>query len=310
MMRWQIHIDRIIVFVGALLLTGCGGEQLQPKVQAVDDFFKSLPSQARDWKTSNQDATYDRRTIFNYLDGGAELYLTYDFRKAYVRRFAKVGDPESEITVDVFDMGISAEAFGVFTAECEDEGVGIGQDSEYGGGLLRFWKDRYFVSITALGDAEQAKPAMLELGCAVAAAIPSTGSRPAILSKLPTAALVEREVRYFHSMNVLNNHHFVATDNILNLGRETQCVLARYKADGSHSYLLMVQYPSDSLAQEAFKRFLDAYLPEARATGYAQLENQRWAMAKRQQNMCMVVFEAPDKQWAERLLQGISSTER
>ena len=305
-MAWQKYICGIALSTATLLFAGCAGE----KVQDVDTLLKSLPTQVRDWKATYPDATYNRRTLFQYIDGGAELYLTYKFQKASVRRYAKAGAPKSEITLDIYDMGTPDEAFGIFSAEREDESVGIGQDSECGGGLLRFWKGQYFVAIVVRGEAEAAKPAMMEMARAAEAAIPITGNKPALLSRLPKVGLVEREVRYFHSVNVLNNHYFIASENILNLGSGTHCILAKYNRDDASSFLLLVQYPVENHAKEAFARFMGAYMPEASATGYAQMENKKWAMAKIDKNMVAVVFESPSREKAEQLLAQITSGDR
>ena len=305
-MAWQEYFCGIALSMATLLLAECAGE----KVHNVDTLLRSLPTQVLDWKTTGPDATYNRRTLFQYIDGGAELYLTYKFQKAHVRRYAKAGDPQSEITLDIYDMGTSDEAFGIFSAEREDESVGIGQDSEYGGGLLRFWKGQYFVAIVVMGEAEAAKPAMMEMARAAEAAIPITGNKPALLRRLPIVGLVEREVRYFHSVNVLNNHYFIASENILNLGSDTQCILAKYNRDNESSFLLLVQYPGEKHAKDAFARFLGAYMPKASATGYAQMENKKWAMAKIDKSMVAFVFDSPSKEKAEQLLAEIASCDR
>jgi hypothetical protein len=305
-MGWQEYVCGIVLSMATLLFAGCAGE----KVQHVDTLLKSLPTQVLDWKATESDATYTRKTLFHYIDGGAELYLTYKFQKAYVRRYAKAGDPKSEITLDIYDMGTPDEAFGIFSAEREDESVGIGQDSEYGGGLLRFWKGQYFVAIVVRGEAEAAKPAMMEMARAAEAAIPITGNKPALLKRLPKVSLVEREVRYFHSVNVLNNHYFIANENILNLGSDTQCILAKYNRDDASIFLLLVQYPAENKAQEAFARFMRTYMPEASTTGYAQMENKKWAMAKIDKNVTAFVFESPSKEKAEQLLSEITSGDR
>ena len=69
------------------------------------------------------------------MNGGAEVYLSYDFKRVRVRRYA--GPDDGEIVLDVYDMGSSAEAFGVFSTSIEDPEVGLGQGSEYGAGLRR-----------------------------------------------------------------------------------------------------------------------------------------------------------------------------
>jgi hypothetical protein len=69
-------------------------------------------------------------------------------RRVWACRYEKADSPT--LTLDIFDMGTAEDAFGIFSFERDGEDVAIGQGSDYAGGMLRFWKDRYFVFITAL----------------------------------------------------------------------------------------------------------------------------------------------------------------
>ena len=102
----------------------------------------SLPSGAGAWKWDGKETTYDSKTLFKYIDGAAELYLAYGFQNLTVRRFEKSGQPP--IIVELYEMASSEDAYGVFSFEHQDEDAGIGQGSEFGGGLLRFWKGKVF----------------------------------------------------------------------------------------------------------------------------------------------------------------------
>lgn len=292
-----------------LALAGCGGREAEKEVP-VSGIYRSLPEEARGWRKAGRDATYDRRNLFDYIDGGAELYLTYDFRSVFVRRYAKEGAPESEIVLDVYDMGSAEEAYGIFSAEREDEPVGIGRDSECGGGLLRFWKGRYFVSLVAIGDGDEAESAMKELARGVAAAIPDGGEMPRLAARLPQPGLKIREIRYFHSPIVLNNHYFVSSENLLEIGRDTPAVMARYDRDGSRPLLLMIQYPDPVRAETASARFRRFYMPDADTAGLARMENGRWTMARVRGDLVAIVFEAANAEQAGRLLSEALEAQR
>lgn len=277
--------------------------------QSLNDLFVSLPSEIHGWKASGEDAVYNRETLFDYMNGGAELYLAYDFRKVCTRRFA--GPGENEIIMDVYDMGSSEEAFGIFSMDLEDEGAGMGQGSEYGFGLLRFWKSHFFVSINALGDEKLSEPVILELGKAVAAQIKSEGPKPALLQALPEKTLRENRTSFFHSNISLNNRFFIASENILNLNNKTNCVFAEYEVDNANTAsFLFIQYESHIQAQEAYESFLESYMPETQDAGLAQMENGKWTLARVEKDMVAIVFETPDKEWAYQFLSEVKFNKR
>lgn len=272
-------------------------------VQTVNECGLSLPNEIGEWRAVEEDVSYDRSTLYDYMDGGAEVYLSFDYRRVCVRTF--VGPDENEIGLDVYDMGSSAEAFGVFAVSIEDPDVGIGQGSEFGAGLLKFWKDRFFVSIVNLGIDESADQVLLEIGEAVDAAIATTGPEPEMLRLLPPGGLNERLRSYFHSNVILSNRFFVAAENVLNLTDETNCVFGEYGDAGQDGNLLIVQYPSADGAEDALAAFFRGYLPESDGSTPYQTESGNWTAAARTNEYIAVVFEAPNEERATELLSAI-----
>ncbi len=281
------------------VIIGCSGGP-------VNDPYHSFPPEVEGWKALDADAQYDRETLYDYMNGGAEMFLTYDFQKVWVRRYE--GPDESEITVDLYDMGSSEEAFGMFSFGREDEGIGIGQDSEFGADLLRFWKGRYFVSIMGMGDVETMESPMVGIGESIESAITETGPGPQLLSALPGEGLQKSRISYFHSHIILSNVFFLASENILHLTNETNCLYAEYAvADDDNASFLLIEYETSAQAQEGYGSFLANYIPEGSETGFAQTENRKWTMAKLSENKLSIVFDAPDQRWASGLLSAVAS---
>jgi hypothetical protein len=270
----------------------------------MKDLAQSIPKKILDWESVSHDGVYDRKTLYDYMDGGAEVYLAFDFRNVFVRKYQNPA--KEEIALDIYDMGSPEEAFGVFSCDRADPEAGIGQESEYGYGLLRFRQGRYFVSITAAGDEERAEKAILELGKAVAPLLGPAGPPPDLLKCLPESGLKENRTSYFHAAVNLNNRFFVASENILGLGKDTDCVFAEYETGSEESGdLLIVRYQDEARARAAYKSFLKAYLPEAGPEATALTENRKWTMAQTRGNYLAVVFEAPSKEYAETLYSAV-----
>jgi hypothetical protein len=266
----------------------------------VIDFGQSIPKKIMGWEAAGRDIVYDRKTLFDYMDGGAEVYLAFDFKQVFVRKFK--GPARGELALDIYDMGSPEEAYGIFSCDRQDPEAGIGQESEYGLGLLRFRQGRYFVSITASDDEQKAEKTILELGKAVAAKLGPPGGPPALLQCLPETGLKKNQTSYFHGSVNLNNRFFVASENILNLDKQTDCAFAEYALNEKETgNLLLVRYSDEGQAQAAYQSFCKSYLPETIETGTAQTENRKWTMARLRKNYVAIVFESPSKEYAERL---------
>jgi hypothetical protein len=107
----------------------------------------------------------------------------------------------------------------------------------------------------------ETRPACLEFGRRIAAAIGKDGPRPALLGALPPGLAPATAVRYLHSHVVLNRHYFVHAENVLNLGPGVEAILARMGEKGRAGALLIVKYPTARAASAAFAGFAAALLP-------------------------------------------------
>ena len=264
---------------------------------------KILPLKANAYESDKKDEFYDRNTTFRYMNGAAELYRSYSFKLLMVRRYMKTGHPS--ILVELFNMGSPEDAFGIFSYETGEEEVEVGQGSDYGGGLLRFWKKNYFVNVFAERETPSIKTDILQIGQAIARNIKQEGQRPKLIRFLPIENLLEKTIRYFHLHQGLSHHHFVSHENILHLGDRTNGILASYFYTGvkGRTFLLLVQYPSEKLAEKAFHNFIKIYLPEASASKTVKTENGKWTSARIHSQFILIVFDAPDQDKAEGLME-------
>jgi hypothetical protein len=262
----------------------------------------SWPSAAEGWKWDGKEEIYESRAIFDYIDGAGEVYLAYHFKNLTVRQFEKTGHPR--VIAELYDMGSPNDAYGIFSLERQDDEAGIGQGSEFGGGQLRFWKGRFFVSVYADGEWPEAGETILALGRAMADSIRSADQPPRLIRALPDGkmGLVEKSIRYLHSHILLNQQFFIATGNILSLTPQTEVVLAQYLRGAKKIHLLLVRYPDAKEAAAALQGFKKAYMPEASEQGLLRTEEGRWTSARRVNEFILVVFGAPSGREAGELI--------
>ncbi len=265
---------------------------------------KLLPQKIGIFKSDGKDEFYDRQTSFRYMDGAAELYRSFEFKLLLVRRYLSADLPP--IIVELFDMGSSEDAFGVFSFETEGQELKVGQGSDYGGGLLRFWKGKFFVNVYAEQEASSTRQDVIEIGKAISKSIGQEGQKPKLIHYLPGEGLSERGIRYFHLHQSLNYHYFLSHENILRLGKQTNALLAIYPLPQikGNTFLLLVQYPTTRLAGGALQSFMKAYMPESSTSRAIQAENGRWVAAQSYREYVIVVLDAPLKEKAEELIQS------
>jgi len=298
----KISIARTLGLFFILLFIGLSDHIMTNKSYAdsLDGLLATLPDQINGWERDSKDRFFDDVTIFDYIDGAGEVYRAYNMRRCLSRRYDMNNGPS--IVMDIFDMGSSEDAFGVFTHDQDGESMEIGQGALYRPGWLSFWKGRFFISIYAEEETTATEKTVKELGKVVASLIKTQGPTPSILLNLPSEDLQPRSVRYLHHHIVLNYHFYLADSNILNLGPQTHAALSRYKRGKESARLLLVMYPDAEKAKIALASFLKNYLPEADPQGMALLENGKWCAATLKGKLLAVVLEADSQQFAKRVL--------
>lgn len=307
-----IHMKKLFLF-GLFLLLGLGekgtvplsGGELMAR-GSQDDKAKLanlLPLEINGWSASAEDRLYDNETIFDYIDGAGEVYRSYNLKQLLARHYTKKGKPD--LVADLFDMGTSADAFGVFSHDLEGDEAGIGQGSTYDGGLLSFWKDRFFVSLYAEQETDEVKEALLSLGRRVASSIKREGEKPGIVSLLPLKSLFEKSLHYFHNHLILNYHFYVSEQNILFLDQQTEAALGAYRADDKKYHLLLIRYHDLEKASKAYESFVKAYMPDAGEPGLVKTEDSQWTGARLIKDFLLIIFNAPSDSLAKETLDDI-----
>lgn len=268
---------------------------------AENNLLDQLPETVDGWQAS-QDTVYTPDNLYDYINGGAELYLSYGFKDVLSRTYVRPEQPD--ILVDIFDMGRAANSFGVFAHTREVVDTTFGQGSQYTSGSLVFWKGRYFVSIFTFPETKASKAALMTLGNQIEQAIAEKGELPAILNLLPPSNRVEASVRYFRHHIWLNARYFIAHDNVLHITDKTEAVLARYDFETQSPILLIVDYADPKTADDALTDFRESYLDGLDDAETVQLEDETWVGLRQIDSYGMVVFNAANAAQVQQLIEA------
>ena len=273
--------------------------------KGISDLTLLLPEEVDGWRASHKDGLYGRDNLYDYINGGAELYLSFGFKRVINRTYERPNQPD--IVVDLFDMGTSKNAYGVFSHSMETVERAYGQGSQYSEGLLLFWKDRYYLSIMSYPETPESKKALLTLGKKIETAIKGNGPLPDILDLLPQDFLIPASIRYFRHYAWLNSHYFIADSNILQINDSTEGLLAKYK-DGEEKFLLLlVEYKNSEDAHAAHANFVKHYLPELKQKKTVQIEDGTWTACQLKENLIIIVLNVSEENRALRLIEDVKN---
>jgi hypothetical protein len=286
------------------MLISSPGSDTEQNLTALD-WAAILPDSLSGWQKA-EDQLFNRENLYNHIDGGAELYLSYGFRSLFSRTYNRTGQPD--LVVEIFDMTTSANAFGVFAHTRETIDSTFGQGSQYIEGLLLFWKDRYLVSLSGSPETEVSRQVVFDLAGQIDRAIGQKGSLPAMLTLLPAQGLIQPSIRYFHHHIWLNTYYYIADRNILHIDQNCEAVLARYQQnDTSPLLLLIIKYPDSVRAQQAEQDFIRSFLPEAAERMPVQIEDKHWTGYRLHQTILMIIFNGSRPDSVELLFRQLES---
>ncbi len=297
----------------AVLVT-CLGLAVLPRPCSAADLASLLPDSVAGWRLQGKPASYTRDTLFDYIDGGADFYLGYGFRRVLVAEYTGFG--AEKITAELYDMGSSHDAFGVFAHDRSPTGPAVGQESSWAGGLLTFWKARLFARLFSDRDSERAREAILRLGKAISTALRATGRKPPLVRLLPAAGLAPASVRYLHTDTALNSLVYLP-GNPLQLGHDTNLAYGEYpqaaakhpQAGGKPVKFAVVAYPDGPRARDAFAglaRLLGEKGQPSAALMYARSTDRYGAVASvASGNYVGFAWNAPDTRSVRRLIDAM-----
>ncbi len=267
--------------------------QAQSKSESINP---TLPS---GWQKDGPTITYTPENLYEYIDGGAELYISYGMISVVSQRFKHVSF--GEIRIEIFDMALPKNAFGVYSHTRTHDEKKIGQGSQYFTGAQIFWKGKYFVSVIADDDNQEIQNAIQLISTSIESQIKETGSIPEIIELLPESNLVKDGFIYFHHYIWLNAYYFLSSENILNINGDCEAVIGKYGKEKVKYYLLIIKYPDKPNTQKAFNAFNTNFLDGKSKT--IKIEDGTWMTASYYDNYLIGVYNAPSKKEAETILE-------
>jgi len=169
-----------------------------------------MPGFAEGWRTDGPVKIYTAETLFEYIDGEAELYYPYGFTSAAVTTY-KNGDTAADASIEaaVYEMGSLLDAFGVYSnyRYPDEPAPDFASDGFYDTRQMMFYQDKYFVRLNAHGDWDTSEQALLACGRAIAGMLPQPARRPAELDILDFDN-VEPKSAVYHAESMLGYAFF------------------------------------------------------------------------------------------------------
>jgi hypothetical protein len=250
----------LVVFLFSALLGVSCSKSDEKKSTSSDTLANLMPDMSKDgqWKIDGEVRCYKGENLFEYMNGGAELYHAYGFNRMCVKDYQK-GD--NLYTMEIYEMENSPKAFGIYSLDRQGEHPSLKQEATYQEGSLTIWKAHYFIRIFASQKGANIKEEMLSLGERAVSQIKGEGEMPS-LSRLIPAGAKKDTVSSFWQPTPLNNIFFISHENLLNLAGDSEGITFLFSAGKGDVRIILILYPESKQAKDSFEKFISGYFSQ------------------------------------------------
>ena len=152
-----------------------------PGAEAKDFKFPEVTG----WKQSGEIQTFIPKTLFEYIDGAADLYLMYDFQELKVAEY--LNEKKASVIVDVYRHKTPTQAFGIYSQERLSDAnfINIGAQGYVEKNVLNFLTGSYYVKLNSFNTGAEDEEILLNFAKKVSENLGEKGRLPFILSSFP-----------------------------------------------------------------------------------------------------------------------------
>ena len=258
-------IFKIPVFLLIILMIfyGCSKKdnQEQAAVEEEINLANVVNVTVPGWKAEKEFVIDNAQKMKQYAGRLSDLYIAYGFKKLVAKEYKNANS--LSIIVEAYDFGTGKNAYGMYSFDTVGKKLSVGQDALYGHGVVKFWKGRLFVQVSAQEEYRQLEKSVMAFARLVDQKIPYVSEKPNILKMIPEERIVTDSLHFFHQNICLNNIYYIPESHSLGLSDQTDVVTAQYNfGKEMYPHLLLIEYPDELSAQNAYNGFTVLYFDE------------------------------------------------
>ncbi|MEE8398364.1 MAG: DUF6599 family protein [Desulfobacterales bacterium] len=168
-----------------------------PQPNGLSETISSLVPDG--WKLSEPVSVFTPETLYEKINGNAELYLAYNVVTLTFATFIHADNSGEFIDVFVYDMATPTNGFGIYSVE-RFEGeppVNLGRAGYHSRANYFIWKGQYYIQIVASGAGDTLREIGRDLAEKTTHALTDTGEPVWGLSALPEKDRIDDSIKFF-----------------------------------------------------------------------------------------------------------------
>jgi hypothetical protein len=196
------------------------------------------------WSAAGKQAEYPGRALYDYIDGGADIYFDFGFSNCSARTYYPGKDTTDQVVVNVYDQEKRINAFGLFRELLDPDAspAAAGAEGLLQSRMLTFWKHRYYVEIIDKSMNGLDNKVLLDLARGIAKGLEGPNSLPPGLKQLPARNRVKGSEQYYR-INFMSRKYL------------SNALCADYKVGKEEIRFFVINFGSVKKAKAAFDKW-------------------------------------------------------
>jgi hypothetical protein len=155
----------------------------------------SFPEMAG-WKLSDEIQIFSPANLYDYINGGADLYLKYDFQELKVAEYQN--NRKASVIIEIYRHRTPVHAFGIYSQERlgNADYLEVGAQGYSEKGVLNFLAGDFYVKMSSVDAGPEEREVLLAFAKKIVENLGGKGSLPSILSSFPREGLKRNSEKF------------------------------------------------------------------------------------------------------------------
>jgi len=160
--------------------------------QASSSLFPEMPG----WKKPDAIQVFNPDNLYDYINGAADLYLTYDFKELQVVEYVR--DDKASVIIEIYRHGSPTNAFGIYSQErlTNADFLDIGSQGYYEEKILNFFGGSHYVKISSSNTAKDDRDILVRFAKSTDEKLGGGKGFPALLEAFPEEGKIKNAEKF------------------------------------------------------------------------------------------------------------------
>jgi len=230
----------------------------ESRIAKEEEQFLPEDNRFRGWMKKESITHYTRESLYGYINGGAEIFLQYDFRNLTHAVYSRdIQSTAQEILVEIYRMATPLDAFGIFSVT-RSGGEQVSQKIDtlnwISPSQINFVKAIYYVNILGFNCSSEE---LEDFASIVADKIPGETMIPAAFSGFPDENRIPGSEKYIKGPLAAMGESVLLQADFWGFDQTTLAYACRYHPHNSRAIFIKFQVMPDLIEQNVQALFED-----------------------------------------------------